>query len=361
MQSTLPYPYSRESSAPSRSNSTFTGTISSANDSHGDKSPNDGSASTSRCERDAANPTKKRRCPQRANGSSSSSPGSGSGSYRSVFGSSGSEGLSLPEDYLSAAENLTEGSLTPTAARTVAERSLGLPGGSFIRILSFLDHRSLLNARLTCKSWSVACAEHKQLKFPSVYQLPVELVQEILGATSPLSFNASRHVCRAWYLSALEPFLLRQQLEALGFYNAESSVKRSRNVHYLTTRLSRECSLNPGNRGGCGLRNTAILDLSELVAATTVHFTVSICGSYALLSEGCVVYVYRLLPAAGRWMEFVASVICPRRVLAVSMDTSSRRFAIAILLVYMPPLQYLQSGIADILGGPKGWTHGNRP
>jgi hypothetical protein len=72
------------------------------------------------------------------------------------------------------------------------------------------------------------------------------------------------------------------------------------------------------------------------VAATAVHFTVSTCGSYALLSEGYVVYVYRLLPAAGRWMEFVASVICSRRVLAVSMDTSSRRFAIAILLVYLP-------------------------
>ncbi|KAG0138347.1 hypothetical protein HOY82DRAFT_588538 [Tuber indicum] len=267
---------------------------------------------------------------------SSSSLGSQGSSYRSVFGSPNSDEVS-PADDTSSPRGPTRCSLTLRQAEPIIGNCLRLPDETFVRILSFLDHRSLLSARLTSKSWNDVCVEHKLLKFPSVYQLPVELIQEILGFTSPLSFNISRHVCRAWYFSALEPFLLKQHLEGLGFHNSEASVRSSQNAHYLATRLSRECSLSPGNSGGSGLRNTAILDFSELVTANTVNFTVSICGSYALLSEGCVVYVYRLGYTPERWMEYVTSVVCPRRVLAVSMDTSSQRFAIAILLVHSLP------------------------
>ncbi|KAG0639163.1 hypothetical protein HOY80DRAFT_1001223 [Tuber brumale] len=243
---------------------------------------------------------------------SSSSLGSRGSSYRSVFGSPNSGEVS-PVDNTSSPRGPTRCSSTLRLADPIIGHCFRFPDETFVRILSFLDHRSLLSARLTRKSWNDACVEHKLLRFPSVYQLPVELIQEILGFTSPLSFNISRHVCRAWYFSALEPSLLKQHLEGLGFHNAEASVRSSQNAHYLATRLSRECSLSPDNSGGGGLRNTAILDLSKLVAVNAVNFTVSICGSYALLSEGCVVYVYRLGSTLERWMEYVTSIVCPRR------------------------------------------------
>ncbi|RPA95838.1 hypothetical protein L873DRAFT_1792063 [Choiromyces venosus 120613-1] len=314
MNSTLPYPYSEESSVPSASTSLFVHA-----ESQGSQSTSDDSIHISNDSRDIVDQDKKQKYLPRAN-ESNSSLGSGASSYRSVFGSSSSD--HIPQtDHTPAPENLTRRSITLRQANPIIRHSLRLPDETFARVLSFLDHRSLLSARLTSKSWNDICVEHKLLKFPSVYRLPVELVQEILGSTSPLSFNVSRHVCKAWYLSALEPFLLKQQLEALGFHNAEASVRDSRNSRYLVTRLSRECSLSPSNSNGSGLRNTAILDFSKLVAASTVNFTVSMCGSYALLSEGCVVYVYRLQPTPERWMEYVTLVVCPRRVLAVSMDT----------------------------------------
>jgi len=331
MNSALPYVYSEESSVPSACNSLSVDADSPRRESQRSQSASDDSIHISNDCRDIVDRPGKQKCLSHAH-ESGSSPGSGGSSYRSVFGSPDSDKIS-PVDHASTPTRLAGCSLTLRQANPIIDHCLRLPDETFIRILSFLDHRSLLSARLTRKSWNDVCVEHKLLKYPSVYQLPVELVQEILGSTSPLSFNISRHVCRAWYLSALDPSLLKQHLGALGFHNAEASVRDSRNPHYLVTRLSRECSLCPDNPEGSGLRNTAILDLSELVAADTANFTVSMCGFYALLSEGCVVYVYRLKSARER-MEYVTSVVCPRRVLAVSMDTSNQRFAIAVLLVH---------------------------
>lgn len=259
------------------------------------------------------------------------------GAFTSLFNSSCFE---IHETALSSVLNPSIGTLAsqgaPGGLTVVAGKPLRLPELIFTRIILLLDHNSLLNARATDRLWLEACDRHRQLRFSPLYRLPVELIQQILAFTSPSSFNAARHVCRAWHLSALEPSLLRLQLKSLGFYHADHAVRNSQSSRYLSTRLSREFSLWAGGSGICGLRKTTVIDLSNLAATSTVHFTVSICGSYALLSEGCVVYVYRLQATIGSRIEFVASVICPRRVLAVSMDTSSRRFAIAILLVSSP-------------------------
>lgn len=264
----------------------------------------------------------------------------GAGPFKSLFNSSCFETHEPP---LSSAPNSSFGTLDPrgaseglTVSRIVPRRPLGLPALVFSRIVLLLDHNSLLNARAAARLWLEMCEKIRPLRFSPLYRLPVELIQLILAFTSPPAFDAARHACRAWYLSALEPSLLRLQLKGLGFYYADHAVQNSQSTRYLSTRLSREFSLGAGGSSICGLRKTAIVDMSNLATTSTVHFTVSICGSYTLLSEGCVVYVYRLQATTGSRIEFVASVVCPRRVLAVSMDTSSRRFAIAILLVSFP-------------------------
>lgn len=71
-------------------------------------------------------------------------------------------------------------------------------------------------------------------------------------------------------------------------------------------------------------------------------FTVSSCGRFLMVANGCLVYLYemnRLQEVTSKGSNVssgalcpVTSIICPHRVLACSMDTSSNRYAIAILL-----------------------------
>lgn len=126
----------------------------------------------------------------------------------------------------------------------------------------------------------------------------------------------------------------------------------------MSKRLATECSLG-SKWTGSGIRNTlssrtstsvvltSTTDFSELgdgysttgdQQGSALHFTTSVCGKLVLIADGCVIYVYSLsgndsLTAThGGHLEPMTSIICPRRVLAVSMDTSSQRFAVAALL-----------------------------
>jgi hypothetical protein len=58
-------------------------------------------------------------------------------------------------------------------------------------------------------------------------------------------------------------------------------------------------------------------------------FITSVCGKYLLVAEGCTIYVYEL---RGDTLRPITSIFCPRRVLAMCMDTSSHEFAVAALL-----------------------------
>ncbi|KAI9876756.1 MAG: hypothetical protein M1830_005804 [Pleopsidium flavum] len=104
----------------------------------------------------------------------------------------------------------------------------------------------------------------------------------------------------------------------------------------------------PG-RDMTSLTMTSLTDFSELGSGyvgehqqgSAVNFTVSVCSRFVLVAEGCMIYIYKLRSddkknpgekdiATG--LTAVTSILCPRRVLAASMDTSSQRFAIAALL-----------------------------
>jgi len=132
------------------------------------------------------------------------------------------------------------------------------------------------------------------------------------------------------YQSSFNPTLLRNHLFTLGF--SDPSIITSTSASYLSMRFSRECLLGATQDGTCGLVQASTFDFSEISSTSctpAVHFTVSVCGSYVLLSEGCIVYIYKLHDTR---MDYVASVICPYRVLAVSMDTSGGRHGVAVLV-----------------------------
>ena len=195
------------------------------------------------------------------------------------------------------------------------------------------------------------------------------LVWSYLG---PKDFDAARRVCRAWFAAGLERGVLARMLRIGGWWSAwEADLETTglgeggsggRRLSIvgeewaMSRRLAFECSLSSGwggngidtvRAGGSSLvltSETDFADLSDGYAPSSggcdaaLHFTVSVCGKFALVVEGCVIYIYRLSSCAisasihGGCLEPLTSIICPRRVLAVSMDTSSQRHAVAALM-----------------------------
>jgi len=120
----------------------------------------------------------------------------------------------------------------------------------------------------------------------------------------------------------------------------------------MSKRISRECALGPDWRGsGLGGKHSPFDCVSEIdFSDVSVNhsgldpvgtiFTVSSCGKFLMASNGCLIYIYEINRShldsnAGNrpgHLRPVTSIICPRRVLACSMDTSCERYAIAALL-----------------------------
>jgi hypothetical protein len=298
--------------------------------------------------------------------------------------------------------SISRGSMV--ANRAMTEGSVGrwewcprlgpeLPPAVVERLLGYMDHESYLALRLTCRAWFDCISRTSPVKLPAVFHLPPEIIQHIYGFLAPADFNSARHTSRAWLAASLDKPLLLMMLRRGGWLGGVvdhsgggylSDVQESQRIKmseewWLSKCLSRECSLGPDWRGdglprsrpsrssrlsppplgrdrrrgarSTSLEMTSVTDFSEIVSnyseaedvpGSSVHFTVSVCGRYVMVAEGCVVYVYRLSGqncqgvvsegSLGGCLSPVTSVLCPRRVLAVSMDTSCGRFAIAALL-----------------------------
>lgn len=202
-------------------------------------------------------------------------------------------------------------------------------------------------------------------------QLPTEILQQILFILSPVDFNSARHVCRQWFISSLELSLLQVMLSRGGWSGiAQRDIainktfgpgSRMIDEWVMSKRISRECALGPDWAGNgvsgndednplpmkSGFVHTCTIDFSEVLvpyqgnsSAGTI-FTVSTCLKFLMAANGCFIYIYELNRSQGPEdtsvtrpgsLRPVTSIVCPRRVLACSMDTSSRRYAIAVLL-----------------------------
>ena len=198
----------------------------------------------------------------------------------------------------------------------------------------------------------------------SASQLPGEMLQQIYYNLSPTDFNSARHACRSWFINSLEPFVLDEMLQRGGFASGTqrdlttnhiiSLSQNAINDEWLKSKhLSRECALGPDWKGNgvsepescnhSAFTKTATIDFTDIsvpnirTKCSGTLFTVSICGKFLLAANGCLIYVYELNRTLGirhdpGFLRPITSIICPARVLACSMDTSSRRYAIAVLL-----------------------------
>ena len=202
-------------------------------------------------------------------------------------------------------------------------------------------------------------------------QLPTEILHQIYSLLTPADFNSARHVCRVWFISSLEPSLLMMMLKRGGwssYMNIDLAINRISEPNFrineawlMSKRIARECTLGPDWTGngvsGDGSQNSSsrrsgfiqvsTVDFTEVpvrspeISSPGIIFTASICGKFLMAANGCVVYIYEInrkhdseegsVPSPGS-LRPVTGIICPRRVLACSMDTSSHRYAVAALL-----------------------------
>lgn len=254
-----------------------------------------------------------------------------------------------------------------------------LPVTFFQRLLHYIDFEEYLAIRLSCRSWSASITLARPVVMPPVCKLPTEILEKVYAYLSPVNLDAARHTCREWMVGSLEERLLIRVLKDGGWWRAakaDMDLHEELNGHrtadgineewLLSKRLATECSLLADWTGNglsrklsslsdrqtnhTGIALTSETDFSELSAGynpsrmgdsqhgSAVHFTVSVCCRFILVTEGCLIYVYSLRDSTsvshihGGHLSPVTTVICPHRVLAVSMDTSSHRFAVAALL-----------------------------
>jgi hypothetical protein len=203
-------------------------------------------------------------------------------------------------------------------------------------------------------------ASHNAPSSPAT-RLPNELLHKVFLNVCPQDFNSARHCCRGWMRASLEPILLKAVLKRGGWWTSKRlDVVRDEfkdcDPWILSKMVSRECGLAPGWKGN-GLResphllnrrengaNTSVLtitattDFAELAYGyagpggrhtTSLVFSASVCGEFILAAEGSMIYVYH---ARGISIRPVTRILCPRKVLAMCVDVSSQRCAIAALL-----------------------------
>ena len=262
--------------------------------------------------------------------------------------------------------------------RHLQYRRVELPTEFWQGLLQYIDYHTYLSVRLSCRCWSAAISDAHSLHMPPVASLlPLEILQNIYERLDPLDFNAARHTCRVWMSHSQDVRQLGLMLKRGGWGGAALAEwelrERNRQVSpdnvnlacLLSKRLATECSLRPdwtGNglfRSLCawpegdyyptvGLVRTSEIDFSGLSngyapvsdgeSGAGLHFTVSVCNKFLLVTVDCIIYIYSLRAnwlhthQPGGHLSPMTTVICPHRVLSVSMDTSSNHFAVAALL-----------------------------
>ena len=258
------------------------------------------------------------------------------------------------------------------------EKANELPDEFYKRLAFYADCSSYKALRLSCRTWSEAITRAKPISRPVGNWLPNEVLEKILCLLEPADFNAARHSCRAWMIASLEERLLIRMLLQGGWRSASQlDVAQLKNLEgrktsiiskdwLLSKRLALECALVPRFTGteserwdavhsklykancrwDCGILLTSKTDFSQL--ATTpfspdedppLLFTISVCQKYLLVGKDRTIHIYCLGSLDpnppheyGGCLRTMTSINCPERVLAMSMDTSSGRFAVAALL-----------------------------
>ncbi|KAL6706883.1 hypothetical protein ACN47E_005026 [Coniothyrium glycines] len=131
---------------------------------------------------------------------------------------------------------------------------------------------------------------------------------------------------------------------SLSLSSAEQVQIPLQNQWELSRYLSRQCAIAPNWTGNSidnrsALTKTSTYDFENLANSACASekgrcsnglvITTSVCGRYLCVARETLIYIYRFEKGS---IQALTSVVCPRRVLGISMDVSSDRHAIAALL-----------------------------
>lgn len=219
-------------------------------------------------------------------------------------------------------------------------------------VVRYLDASTLRSLRLTCRSWYNTASLVSRPNSPVSGRLPTEILLNIFYNLSAKDFNAARRTCRGWMLASLDKSLLVTMLSRGGWYG-ETTKDRDATRNYpiadsneewiLSRHLSRQCALASGWTGNGLDGRPAIVENTEIDFSELAHgyatqkgrssggliFTSSICGKYLLVAKDTLIYIYGLEDGL---LRPLTSVVCPRRILTMSMNASVGRDAVAALL-----------------------------
>ncbi|KAG6002266.1 hypothetical protein E4U43_001149 [Claviceps pusilla] len=208
-------------------------------------------------------------------------------------------------------------------------------------------------------------------EIPASMRLATETIQSILSLLPTQDFNAARHTCRLWLFASLERKLLEDMLRRAGWWSSmlriipPMAAGRAPTIcqeQIMSKWIARESNLarcdesafvqvgETDFRSLAGQCRSDDFGCDDFRLHGQVCFTVSLCGRYLIATLGQLAFLYELnhvcrhgqsawaVPLRKRqgmplgFMRPVAAIICPRRVLSCSMDTSSGRHSVAFLM-----------------------------
>lgn len=200
-------------------------------------------------------------------------------------------------------------------------------------------------------------------------RMPVETLQEMFMLLSPIEFNDARHTCRLWYFASLHYGLLMLMLKRGGWWSSMMRLLSSASsLEYpsitqemlMSKWISRECNLsNTAKSAFVEVGNTDFRPLGHYQNGTTgfakgnMDFTVSQCGKFVLVAFDSTLYVYELNHSRRQNTSLVQNlpqdvgahciplgvlrpvtkISCPATIIACSMDTTTGRCAVAVLMI----------------------------
>ncbi|KAG6039865.1 hypothetical protein E4U41_001942 [Claviceps citrina] len=209
-------------------------------------------------------------------------------------------------------------------------------------------------------------AAHAGIESPGAMRLATETIQSIFSLLSTEDFNAARHTCRLWLFASLDRRLLEGMLKQAGWWSSMLRIMSTMTVgrgaeicreEMMSKWIARESNL--ARHDGSAFVQVGEMDFRRLAGPFRsddfqLHgeacFTVSLCGKYLIATLDQLAFIYELnhvcrrgqsvwsIPLRKRqgmplgFMRPAAFIICPRRVLSSSMDTSSGRQSVAFLM-----------------------------
>lgn len=228
------------------------------------------------------------------------------------------------------------------------QKRASLPDGLLGSLLMFLDYDGYKALRMTWRSGSPG----PDVPVPIVHRLPTETIQHVFEYLSPTDFNVARGSCESWYSASLNVKLLIMQLRRGGWWRAGQQdlkdmqiVPEVERLHaiqiVLSVRLAKECALVNQNKNQnrqltlgpfakvASVDYTLLHTKPEAQSPRNLLFTVSTCGRYVLVARDRKIFVYAFQSTT---LEPYCKITCPRTVLAVAMDASSKQHVVAAVL-----------------------------